>query len=338
MPKPDKTLSENDILRVESADMKELNPSFQGKAAVELVECDIRSPRSQTLAVGSGHTDSRLWLQSSPKCDLLKQHHMLHLGVATMPAPFRIVRTKLSGTYFLATLSGQGRVLVEGRWEVSRPGHAFLLPPKTLHAFYTPGDHEWKFCWVRYQEARGQLPIARANSPVLAKYDAGPLEMAILGLRNECLGDNAPLMHEHWLRLIHLYVQKFSQPNNVDQRLRDTWDHVVLNLADPWTITDLAKMSHISEKQFQRLCRRDLGRSPQQHLMWLRMRRAAELLANQRMKIQSIAEAVGYQNPFVFSSTFKRIMGWAPSHFPVPTSGSSKAAETQASAIPDFDH
>jgi AraC-like DNA-binding protein len=59
----------------------------------------------------------------------------------------------------------------------------------------------------------------------------------------------------------------------------------------------------------------ELGRSPQQQLMWLRMRKAAELLMEGNRKIQSIANAVGYQNPFVFSSTFKRMMGWAPSEY-----------------------
>jgi hypothetical protein len=98
---------------------------------------------------------------------------MLHLGVAVMPDPFRIVRTHLAGSYFLASLSGKDRVLVDGKWLISRPGHAFL-----------------------------------------------------------------------------------------------------------------------------------------------RMRRASELLTNRWMKIQSVATAVGYQNPFVFSTTFKRILGWSPSEYP----------------------
>ena len=29
--------------------------------------------------------------------------------------------------------------------------------------------------------------------------------------------------------------------------------------------------------------------------------------------IESVAKAVGYQNPFVFSTTFKKWIGWSPS-------------------------
>ena len=40
------------------------------------------------------------------------------------------------------------------------------------------------------------------------------------------------------------------------------------------------------------------------------MRRAAELLLERDSKIETIANRVGYQNLFVSSTTFKRVMGW----------------------------
>jgi transcriptional regulator GlxA family with amidase domain len=46
------------------------------------------------------------------------------------------------------------------------------------------------------------------------------------------------------------------------------------------------------------------------------MRRAAELLTSSNAKIETIAAQVGYQNPFVFSTTFQRVMGWRPSEYP----------------------
>lgn len=54
----------------------------------------------------------------------------------------------------------------------------------------------------------------------------------------------------------------------------------------------------------------------QQQFIWLRMRRAAELLQTTDAKIEAIAREVGYQNPFVFSTTFKRCLGWSPSEYP----------------------
>lgn len=281
----------------------------------ELTETDIRGEGCRTWSVRADESDQRAWLAMAPICEHLSQYHIRHAGVASMPAPFRIVRTNLAGSYFLASLTGEGRVLVDGKWMPSRPGHAFLLPPRTMHAFYTPPNKSWEFCWVRYQEAVGQVPIARANSPVGARFDGRALEHAIRGLYQEAQMFEVAPNQDHWIRIIHNYVLRFAAPVGVDARLWRTWEKVAQQLDYPWSIADLAKESFLSEKQFQRLCRMELGRSPQQQLMWLRMRRAAEMLAEGNRKVNSISSAVGYQNPFVFSSTFKRMMGWSPSEY-----------------------
>jgi AraC-like DNA-binding protein len=291
-----------------------------------LAETDIRSDASQTRAVRGEFSDGRRWLAEAPVCRTLNTFQIRHTGVAQMPSPFRIVRTHLGGSYFLGNLAGEGRVLVDGKWLASRPGYAFLLPPKTLHAFCTPEGKTWKFCWVRYQERDGQLPIARANSPVLAKFDATSLEHAIQGLHQECLTQPGSPLIEHWVSLVHAYVLRFAVPVSFDARLWRVWEQVAEELQRPWTIGQLARECHVSEKQFQRLCRRELGRNPQQHLMWLRMRKAAELLTQGNKKISAVAIAVGYQNPFVFSSTFKRIMGWSPSDYSLQNSKGSTTA------------
>jgi AraC-like DNA-binding protein len=45
------------------------------------------------------------------------------------------------------------------------------------------------------------------------------------------------------------------------------------------------------------------------------MQAAAKLLATTGDKVETIATAVGYENPFVFSTTFKKWVGWRPSDY-----------------------
>jgi AraC-like DNA-binding protein len=273
--------------------------------------------------------DSRTWLAKAPVCRELAQHQIRHLAVAHMPSPFEIVRTKLGGSYFLACFGGEGRVLVDGRWTKCRPGQAVLLPPGTLHAFHTAPERTWDFCWVRYQERSGQQPLTTAQTPVIARFDPEGLRLSILGLFHEAastadaalpvsLGNPAsdPAAVKRWVDLIHHYVIRFAAPTRLDPRMWHLWERVAAQLENPWTIAEMADSVHLSEKQLQRLCLKDLGRSPRQQLIWLRMRRAAELLIERGSKIETIAASVGYRNPFVFSSTFKRVMGWSPSDYP----------------------
>jgi len=50
-------------------------------------------------------------------------------------------------------------------------------------------------------------------------------------------------------------------------------------------------------------------------VIFMRMQRAAEILASTDDKVEAVAAAVGYSNSFAFSVAFKRWMGWPPSEF-----------------------
>ncbi|MCW5557998.1 MAG: helix-turn-helix domain-containing protein, partial [Verrucomicrobiae bacterium] len=54
---------------------------------------------------------------------------------------------------------------------------------------------------------------------------------------------------------------------------------------------------------------------PMHQVTYLRIRHAARLLTGTQDKLEVIADAVGYANPFVFSNTFKKWTGWRPSEY-----------------------
>ena len=282
----------------------------------QFIETDIRSPGTEMSTVRAETGDERPWMTVAPVCPLLRTVHILHAGVGHMPAPFEIVRTRLGGSYFLACLGGEGQLLVDGRWKRCRPGNAFLLPPGTLHAFRTTPSTFWEFCWVRYDRRSDAKALATPHSPAFSDYDGEPLRHAILGLYHEAAAAAVPATMDAWVQLLHGYVLRFAQPRTMDRRITRLWDKVSGDLGAEWSSEEMARQVHLSEKQLQRLCVRELGRTPHQQLIWLRMQRAAELLTLTARKIETIAAEVGYQNPFVFSTTFKRCMGWSPSEYP----------------------
>lgn len=58
-----------------------------------------------------------------------------------------------------------------------------------------------------------------------------------------------------------------------------------------------------------------MGRSPMRQVAHLRMQHAAQLLRTTDATIESIADAVGYANPYVFSNAFTKWTGSRPSAF-----------------------
>lgn len=260
-------------------------------------------------------SDPREWLSDSPICPLLAQHHIAHVGILWARYPFEIKRNYQSGSFMMACLSGEGRVLVDGSWKTLRAGEACLLPPFVLNTFKCMSGKPWDFCWVRYLESRETKPIVSSHSPVTGRYDHAPMLSAIEGLHAECLGQNNPAAQDHWIDLIHHYVLRFAQPHDSDERLWKLWQRVEPRLSRKWTLAELADIAHVSEEHLRRLCRQQYGRSPMQHLTFLRMQRAKYQLSTTDDKIETIAKSLSYENPFTFSTLFKRWVGWSPSEF-----------------------
>lgn len=269
--------------------------------------------RARYTVVKSDRSDARPWLNEQPLCEALKKHHIAHVGVMHARAPFRIARTDPSGTFMMACQQGEGLVMVDGKWETLGAGQACLLPPFVKNSFRCIAGKPWSFTWVRYLESRERLPIISANTPVLGDYDHDMLTHAILGLHAECSRENTIAMTEQWSQLIHAYVMQFAQPHHYDERLVGLWIAVQKDLARPWTLEDFANIAFVSDEHLRRLCQKHLGRSPMQHLTFLRMQQARQLLRETQDKVETIAHAVGYESAFAFSNTFTKWVGWRPS-------------------------
>jgi AraC-like DNA-binding protein len=267
---------------------------------------------SETHIIGR---DTHEWKVRAVECPTLALHHIVHVGVADAAPPYSMVRMDLSGTYLLSCSAGKGRILLDGRWQLCRAGWACLAPPHALLAFDAVPGSRWEFSWIRYQQPREQKPIISSSSPALARFDPLPLRSAVMGLYHEMQSRVAPPAVSHWVELIQTYVLRFAQPWQSDDRLGHLWEHVAARLGEPWTLDALARYCHMSGEHLRRLCRRELGRSPMQQVIYLRMQAAARLLSSTSDKVETIATAVGYENPFVFSTTFKKWVGWRPSDY-----------------------
>ena len=265
------------------------------------------------IVVAAADSDPREWLSHAEICPLLAQYHIAHAGVMWVESSLDIVRTDQSGSYFMACIGGEGEVLFDGGWKRLSAGNACLLPPFVLNAFRSIPGKEWSLVWVRYLEKRDVLPMATSHSPVQGVFHYGPLKSAVEGLYAECQGDNTPSSLNLWTDLIHHYVLQFSQPAQSDDRLWKLWSAAEENLQHPWTLSELADAGFISTEHLRRLCKKQLGRSPMQHLTFLRMKQARHLLSTTDEKVEVIARSVGYESPFTFSNTFKKWVGWRPS-------------------------
>jgi AraC-like DNA-binding protein len=82
-----------------------------------------------------------------------------------------------------------------------------------------------------------------------------------------------------------------------------------------WSVDDLAGTAGISRAAFAQKFKRISGDTPAHYLTKLRIQSAMDMLRTADDSVERIAEAVGYNDSFVFSKAFKRIQGLSPKEF-----------------------
>jgi AraC-like DNA-binding protein len=97
------------------------------------------------------------------------------------------------------------------------------------------------------------------------------------------------------------------------------------NAAEPVGLEDAARQAGLSPFHFLRIFRKALGVTPHQYLLRLRLRRAAQLLAEEKMPVTEVALDAGLTDLSNFVRTFGRVAGVSPKRFRQAARSSSRA-------------
>ena len=98
-------------------------------------------------------------------------------------------------------------------------------------------------------------------------------------------------------------------------RARAIVRHMRDNLAEPFSLAELASVAEMSPFHFSRVFSRSMGCSPQRYFTGLRITEAQRLLRETDRSVLEIGLAVGYSSPSHFAQTFQRATGVAPSRY-----------------------
>lgn len=101
--------------------------------------------------------------------------------------------------------------------------------------------------------------------------------------------------------------------------------YIERNFQEEMTVTELAALTHYSERQFLRLFKEATGCRPMQYITKLRLHNACRLLRETELTVTEIAERCGYTDSSYFSRVFMRKLGISPKAY-------RKDSETHSSA------
>jgi AraC-like DNA-binding protein len=84
--------------------------------------------------------------------------------------------------------------------------------------------------------------------------------------------------------------------------------------AHPFEVSAYAKSCNVSASCFARKFKQQIGISPLQYLIDVRINKACELL-NTSVSVREISSIVGYDDPLYFSRLFKKHTGMSPRQY-----------------------
>ena len=105
------------------------------------------------------------------------------------------------------------------------------------------------------------------------------------------------------------------QQSPLRSRLTELWAKVNDRLDEEWTVERLAAELHVSSSALYLNVAEQHRVKPMQMVTQLRIERAKDLLLHSDLKLESVAQAIGYQTPFSFSDAFQRETGVRPGQF-----------------------
>jgi len=110
---------------------------------------------------------------------------------------------------------------------------------------------------------------------------------------------------ERFLLLAHLN-NPMTHHARISKPILATMNFIVQNYAKEITVKQLSEKANLSPSRFAHLFRQQVGTTPVKYLEQYRMEKARQLLLSSQKAISEIAEEVGFNCPFYFSTRFRK--------------------------------
>jgi AraC-like DNA-binding protein len=224
-------------------------------------------------------------------------------------------------------LSGRYECLLNGARIALEPGQLLLVQPTDVHEdFYQP-DSDLVFLTFIFYDFSGRLwkhGLISGDAPVEARrlslaqdqllgdlfglfLRSGPDQNVKRGLGESLLWRLLAVLPESSLLP---EFQLLLEQNAFQRKVASAFQERLFESLD---VGSLASNLGLSKRALEYKFRRYFKESPAHAFMACKMRYAVQLL-EQGEDVKAVAAKLGFSNPFYFSTAFKRVIGYPPSH------------------------
>lgn len=214
-------------------------------------------------------------------------------------------------TYWLLhyVVSGFGRFERDGITHRVEPGQIFVIPPYQETYYEADDKKPWYYIWVGFTTGE-QLPELLMQ-PVISNLDAGAIFQEMFSCSNMESGRSAYLTSCLWKLMAVLLEKETPKEGYVEKALNCMHSEYSRGI----TIQEIAGRLGLDRSYFSGIFSRQMGSSPSEYLINLRLQKAAALMTVYGENPSTAARSVGYEDLYHFSKIFKKHYGVSPREY-----------------------
>jgi len=248
------------------------------------------------------------------------KHFSIELaGSSYCDETYRIRRDKSACMVLEYVIAGRGTVILDGKEHEAKAGDIYLLPAGRNHLYFSDKREPWEKIWFN---ARGTLPeaLAREYNPgnlVIFENAGGREYIEKIHEIGRSIDYSSDEKHKKAAIVVHelfqyLYDEFYGKKIHISEEAGRMKRYLEEHISENISLKELGDLVYLSESQVVRCFKRDLGITPHEYSLNLKMEHAKKLLCNTRLMVREIAEYLGFCDEHYFSYLFKKKVGKTP--------------------------
>ncbi|TLS52798.1 helix-turn-helix domain-containing protein [Paenibacillus antri] len=227
------------------------------------------------------------------------------------------------------TVSGSGSFRVEREVHTCVRGDVVILSPGIPHHYAANEGEEWEILWAHFMplpEWSPWLDLPRTEERLICistrKEDVRiRIERAFQRMIRDAampelaFQELAKLALAEVLVLLNHGVAEQKKGFEMDGRITQVLQYCSQHLNRRHRLSDLAAMAGLSESRFCHLMKEQTGDTITERLRKMRLAKAARLLEFTTLRINEIADEVGFDSAYYFSRQFSAQFGVSPTAY-----------------------
>ncbi|WFR59212.1 AraC family transcriptional regulator [Anaerocolumna sp. AGMB13025] len=224
--------------------------------------------------------------------------------------------------------SGKGIFKIDNTIYELKAGNGFLICPDII-TFYKADDADpWHYSWIGFHGLKAEAYLKDSGLSLLHPV----FEYTQDDFIDTCFYEMVDAYNikrggeVKRLAYLYLFLHKLTELNPVglyydsadsrrDAYITKALQYIEMNYSRKITIDAISRHVGLNRSYFNSIFKSALHMSLQEYLIEFRIRKACELIPNEKLSIGDIARSIGYNDALLFSKTFKKIKGTTPTNY-----------------------